>query len=297
MADKKDDFDLGPLTEDDETLKDFNLGDDDLFTFDEPSSDAVSMKIPDDALSDITHEEKSADPGDHKKRSSEDFAPDMDALLLTAQSPMIIEGMKYLTLKDFSSKRHHIFLEAIKGVDLYIKIIERSPSNYRKLSKILSTDIDCMEVEKIAFNLYKNKFSEPPSSDDKKLKAYEMFRERLKNAYNKTLISSSMVGMKKYFLLSGGLDQDKMNQLVKANNPEFKSEIAKLNHNINLAMEILKQTDCEIAKGMKGKDINIFIIKGSQLLYYFYNITGNRETAKYYQRLNENYKKYFIIRE
>ncbi|HOW82491.1 MAG TPA: hypothetical protein PK573_08025 [Spirochaetota bacterium] len=296
MPKKKDDFDFGPIIDDDDTLKDFTLGDDDLFSLDEPA-DLESKKIPEDSLSDFTIDEKYAEPEGQKKRTSGDFAPDMDALLLTAQSPMIIEGMKYMSLRDFSSKRHHIFLEAVKGVDLYIKIIERSPSNYRKLSTILQTDIDCMEVEKIAFNLYKNKFSEAPVSDDKKLTAYEMFREKLKNAYDKSLISSSMVGIKKYFLLSGGLDQEKIAQLARENNPEFKSEIAKLNHNIKLAMEILKQTDCEIAKGMKGKDINIFIIKASQMLYYYYLVTGDRDTAKYYQRINGNYKKYFIIRD
>jgi hypothetical protein len=154
-----------------------------------------------------------------------------------------------------------------------------------------------MEVEKISFNLYKNKYSERADSVDKKLRGFEMLREKLKNAYNKTLISSSMVGIKKYFLLTGGVDQEKITLLLRENNPEFKSDIARLHHNIKLAMEILKQPDCEIAKGMKGKDINIFIIKGSQMLYYYYSLMKNPDTAEYYRRINANYKKYFVIRD
>ncbi|HOO72077.1 MAG TPA: hypothetical protein PK926_09975 [Spirochaetota bacterium] len=296
MPGKNDDFDFGPLMDDDETLKDFTVDDDDLFSFDAPEN-VDSQVIPDDTLNDYRDDDQPEEKEVLKKRSSEDFSPDMDALLLTAQSPMIVEGMKYLTLKDFSSKRHHIFLEAVKGVDLYLKIIERNPGNYRKLLKTLSSDIDCMEVEKITSNLYKNKYGEPSDSVDKKLRAFEMLREKLKNAYDKTLISSSMVGIKKYFLLSGSLDQEKVSHLVKDNNAEFKSEVAKLDHNIRLAMEILKQTDCEIAKGMKGKDINIFIIKGSQMLYYFYMLTGKKDAAEYFRRINANYKKYFVIRD
>ena len=296
MPGNNDDFDFGPIMEDDETLKDFTVDDDDLFSFDAPEN-VDSQVIPDDTLNDYRDDDIVEEKEVHKKRSSEDFSPDMDALLLTAQSPMIVEGMKYLTLKDFSSKRHHIFLEAVKGVDLYLKIIERNPGNYRKLLRTLSSDIDCMEVEKITSNLYKNKYGEPSDSVDKKLRAFEMLREKLKNAYDKTLISSSMVGIKKYFLLSGSLDQEKVSHLIKENNAEFKSEVAKLDHNIRLAMEILKQPDCEIAKGMKGKDINIFIIKGSQMLYYFYMLTGKKDAAEYFRRINANYKKYFVIRD
>ena len=281
------DFDFGPL---DDNLPDFDLDDSELFSFDEPDT-IESHEIPEDTLHD------QAEPSsDIKRRTSQDFEPDMDALLLTAQSPMIIEGMKYLTLKDYSSKRHRIFLEAVKGVDLYIKIIERNPKNYLKLTKILNTDIDCKEVEKIAFNLYKNKYSTAPETADQKLKSFDIFRDKLKNAYDKSLISSSMVGIKKYFLLSGSLDQEKIDKLLKSNNPEFKSEVAKLNHNVKLAMGILQQADNEIAKGMKGKDINIFIIKASQLLYYFYNSMNNLDTATYYKRIYYNYKKYFVVR-
>src|SRR5271157_5247685 len=51
-----------------------------------------------------------------KKRTSEDFEPDMDALVIGAQSPFIAEGLKYLTVRDFSSTTYDIYAEAIKGV-------------------------------------------------------------------------------------------------------------------------------------------------------------------------------------
>jgi len=90
-----------------------------------------------------------------KRRSSKDFNPDMDMLLLTAQSPMIIEGMKSYTKGDFSSSTLSVYTEALKGVSLYIKILDRNPKNYYKLKALIDSDTDCKEVEDIAFNLYK----------------------------------------------------------------------------------------------------------------------------------------------
>jgi hypothetical protein len=101
MPGKNDDFDFGPIMDDDETLRDFNFEDDEQFTFDIPDEES-SGSIPDDSLDSAPPLAGGGamDPDSGKKRTSDDFEPDMDALLLTAQSPMIIEGMKYLTLRD-----------------------------------------------------------------------------------------------------------------------------------------------------------------------------------------------------
>src|SRR6056297_822062 len=120
----------------------------DEFTFDETNEpkdvpEAIPEAIPDDKIED-----------GGKKRSFKDFQPDMDALLITAQSPMIIEGMKKYTDKDFSAPTLAVYQESLKGVQLYITIIDRNPQNYHKLKAVINSDIDCQEVEKTAFNLY-----------------------------------------------------------------------------------------------------------------------------------------------
>jgi len=300
------DIDFDSLFIDDDNIKD-DIIDDDLFSQHEPGSGThVEKHAVDEKEAEIIFEQPvdieenlSNDPEIHeeiKKRTSRDFEPDMDAILITAQSPMIIEGMKYMTLKDFSSRRHQVYAEAIKGIDLFIKIIERNPNNYHKLAAIINTDIDCKEVEKTAFNLYKIKCSELPENDLQKLHSFQIFREKLKTAYKKTLISSTMVHLKKYYLMSGGLDQEKLNRLVKDNDPGIKDEINKIGQHVQIAVELLKGNDFEIAKGMKGKDANIFIIKSSQLLYYYYTITHNKDASDYYRRLYNTYKKYFIVK-
>src|SRR3990172_3324843 len=111
-----------------------------------------------------------------KKRTSEDFEPDMDALLITAQSPLIIEGLKYLTRNDFSGDTLRIYAEAVKGVEIFIKILERNPNNYYKLSAVIKTDVDCKEIENVALKLYKMKHRYNPQTDNQILQAYEMLR-------------------------------------------------------------------------------------------------------------------------
>ncbi len=236
-------------------------------------------------------------PEHSKARSSKDFEMDMDALLITAQSSMIIEGIKYLTKKDFSAKALPIFTEAINGIDLYIKILERNPDNYYKLAEILHTDIDCKEVEKTAFNLYRIQYSDLPVTEDQKLRAYEVLKDRLKVGHKKSYISQSIVDLKKYYLMSGEPDQDKMKEAISTSDQEFKVIISRLRTNINTAIELLQEGDAEIAKGIKGKDVNIFVVKGSKLLYYYYYMAGNAEARDYYKRLHNNSKKYFIIQD
>ena len=231
-----------------------------------------------------------------QKRSSADFSPDMDALLLTAQSSMIIEAMKLVSLHDFKSKNISVFSEAIKGIDLYMKILERNPENFKKLSIILSSDQDCMDVQKIAFNHFRNVMGELPESDSQKLKAFELINEKLKNAYNKSLISSSIVNIKKYYLLSGNLDTVKIENELKIN-PEFlKNQVNCFVRHINIGRQMIKSGNSEIVKGMKGKELNVFIVKAAQMLIYYFGRTGEAEHQMFYAKLHDNFKKYFIIR-
>jgi len=267
--------------------------DNELFTFDD---DFVSSDDP--VIADETPDtQKHIEPIEKKRRSSLDFEPDMDALLLTAQSSMIIEGTKYMGQKLYSQKALPVYTESIKGIDLYIKILERNPHNYHKLSKMIMQDIDCREVERLAFNIYKAKYNDAPETDDQKLRAYELFRDRLKIAYFKSLISQTMAGIKKYFLLSGGVDTEKIDGLIKNEDITLKSDVAKISQHTNLALEMIKHGNAEISSGMKGREMNIFIIRSSELLQYYYTQTGRTQTADYYKRLYTTYSKYFVIRD
>jgi len=230
------------------------------------------------------------------KRSSADFSPDMEALLITAQSSMIIEAMKFISLNDFKAKNSGIFSEAINGIDLYIKILERNPDNFRKLMSNLSNDKECMDVQRISFNLFKNVTGEIPSTDTQKLRAFELVKDKLKNAYNKSLILTSIGNIKKYFLLSGSLDTVKIKKEIETNAAQLKNQLSIFARHINIGRMLIQSKNAEIAKGMKGKEINVYIVKATELLAYYFSVTGDKERETYYSRLNDNFKKYFIVR-
>jgi|GEM_PF-257572 len=272
---------------------------DDLFSFEEPEETATPPASMDCNESPAPEPSRGAkEPSaDISRRSSRDFEPDMDAVLITAQSSMIIEGMKSMTTGQYTSRDLPTYTEAIKGIELYITILSRNPNSYHKLSRIISEDIDCREVERLAFQLYKNKHGEDPGTDAHKMMAYELFRDRLKNAYYKSLISATMVGMKKYFLLSGGLDEEKLHELTLRQDNALKTDIAKISQQINIALKLLKQGNAEINRGMKGRDMNMFIIRASQILQHYYMVLGKKDNALHFQRIHENYKNYFIIRD
>jgi hypothetical protein len=275
---------------------------DDLFTFDEILSPEPPPKAPANhaAKEPPRREEPAAQrppQQQQKKRSSEDFQPDMDALIITAQSPLIIEGMKCLTMKDYTANTVQIYSEALKGVEVFIKILERNPNNYFKLSAVINSDTDCKEIETVVFRLYKTKFNENPSTDSQILTAFEMLRNRLKIGYNKALVSASMLSIKKYYHLSGTLDREKISQLVLNNSKELKSDVIKFIQQLNVGVQLMKIGNYEITKGLRGRDLNTFVIRASQLLAYYYLAVGDGNAEEYYRRMHDNYKKYFVIRE
>ncbi len=187
-----------------------------------------------------------------RKRSSKDFNPDMDALLLTAQSSMIIEGMKNYTQSNFSSATLPVYMEALKGVALYTKILDRNPNNYNKLKELIDSDIDCREVESTAFNMYKMMHSVEPDSYQEKLAAFEKFELLFREAVNKASVSNSMRLLKKYLLMSGSLDEVRVRNLFKANNAEFALDIQNFIQHIKMAHEMVKTGKCEYLEGPQG---------------------------------------------
>ncbi|MDY6969072.1 MAG: hypothetical protein SVR08_10530 [Spirochaetota bacterium] len=232
-----------------------------------------------------------------RRRNLSDFEPDMDALLLTAQSSMIIEGMKYYSQGDFSSKTHLIYCEARKGIELYIKILERNPSNYRRLKELINNDIDCLEVEKIAFDLYKRIYGASPETDRERLEAFEKFKVLFQNSENKALISSSMKRLKKYLLLSGEVDTKKIDSCIKKMDIDFKKDLSDMHQHTKLAIELLEKGKGNISSSLKGREMNLYIIKATELLIYYHKKVGNIDHENYYNRIHDLYKKYFVIRE
>lgn len=260
--------------------------------------------IPDHVKPDAIKKEKEPDPVPRKekkeqtgKRSSKDFNPNMEALLITAQSSMIVQAMKHYTQGDFSSSTLPIYLEALSGVSLYIKILDRNPSNYAKLKTFIDVDVECKEVENIAFNLYRKIHNITPENDQEKLAAFEKFELLFKEAVNKALVSNSMKSLKKYLLMSGIVDEAKIKEAISSGSKEFIADINNFIQYVQLAIDMTKKGKCEIAKGLKGRDINIYIIKTSYLLYYYYTSIGNNELSEYYRRMYNNCSKYFVIRD
>ncbi|MFH0974832.1 MAG: hypothetical protein V1874_03510 [Spirochaetota bacterium] len=255
----------------------------------------ASEKKPQNKIS--SFEDFTASEPAKKKRTISDFEPDMDALLMTAQSSMIIEGMEHYSNKDFSSEALQVYIEAFKGVDLYIKILNRNPNNYRKLKKLIDSDTDCQQVEKFAFELYKEQCGSTPNTDKEKLEAFELFKQIFKQSINKSSISKSMKLLRKYFLLSGGLDTEKIQELINSGSLELKREINYFHQHLHVALDMLKKGDSEIVRGLKGRDLNVFITKSSELLGHYYKTQDNIKISDYYFRIYTIYKKYFIIKQ
>lgn len=244
----------------------------------------------------IIDDTPSEEPAPEKKRSSKDFELDMDAILLTAQSAMIIEGIKHYADKDFSPNTLPIYKEALNGIDLYIKLIDRNPGNYFKLKKIIDTDFDCQKVENTVFNLYKKIFRQLPESNQEKVVAFEKFRLLFANAVEKATISVSTKILKKYYLLSGGLDEKNIIPLIRNNNVTLKSDVNSLHQNIKIAIDMVNKGNFEIVKGLRGKDLNAYVINASNFLSFYFSQIRNEQVATYYARIHENFKRYFITK-
>jgi hypothetical protein len=293
---------------DDKNLDNINLDsfsdDDSGFEnlFDEPATDkkpaakAKTEKEHKPNEKETAFEETRIEKPKAAKRTISDFEPDMDALLMTAQSPMIIEGIELYNNKNFASESLPIYMEAIKGVDLYIKILNRNPNNYRKLKTLIDADTDCQQVEKIAFELYKNQYDTTPDTDKEKLEAFDLFKKIFKQSADKASISKSMKLLRKYFLLSGGLDTEKIQEQINDQSIEIKKDINYFHQHLNVALNMVKKDDSEITRGLRGRDLNVFITKASEFLGYYYKMLENAKVSDYYFRIHNIYKKYFIMK-
>ncbi len=285
---KNDDFDIGS----------FSVEDDDLEKlFDDETTAKSGLHKEFDTNLSNDGGVKTASPSQAKKRTAQDFEPDMDALFLTAQSAMIIDGMKYFTNKDFSPDTLSTYIEALKGVEFYIKILNRNPANYKKLKSLIDADTDCQQVEKIAFNLYKNSYDDIAETDREKINAFEVLYKLLKDAVNKATITKSMQTVKKYHLMSGEIDRERVQQLLRSGDAAFKNEIKNLNEHIKIALDLQKRGKTEIAAGMKGRDINFYIVSTSALLSLVYRLHGNAKVSEYYDRINNIHSRYFMVQE
>ncbi|MBN2040750.1 MAG: hypothetical protein JW864_11955 [Spirochaetes bacterium] len=284
---KHEDFEFDSFMDDDS-------GFENLFDDTEPVKPVKPQSEPPDEI--LFEEPKLVTPP-KKKRTISDFEPDMDALLMTAQSSMIIEGVENYEDKKFSPETYQIYIEALKGVDLYIKILNRNPNNYRKLKTLIDADTDCQQVEKKAFDLYRQQYDRIPETDKERLEAFEAFKLIFRHSANKASISMSMKALRKYYLISGGIDFEKIQNYINEDNINLKKDINNFHQHLKLALNMLKRGDSEITKGLKGRDLNVFITKVSELIGYYYKEHDNTKVSDYFYRIHNIYKKYFIIKD
>lgn len=229
-----------------------------------------------------------------QKRTSKDFNLDMDAILITAQSPMIIEAMKYYTKSIFSAKTLKLYKEALNGVEIYIKILDRNPQNYKKLKSVVLSDPDCIEVEKIAFELFEKAYEHKPQINTEKLKAFELFSGMLKTAVDKASIYTVNDLLKSFFHLSGDINIDYTKNEFINNNSSFRNYINLLNVKMKLSQRFLKQVNLHLLDRKERTFFNKFIAKASLVIYHYFMFINDSQNANFYQRLHENYIKYYM---
>lgn len=231
-----------------------------------------------------------------KKRSATDFEPNMDALFITAQSSMIIDGFEYLNNKKFIPESLAVYIEALKGVNFYIKMLDRNPNNYKKLKNLISADPDCLQVEKITFEEFKKERGSMPDSDKEKVEAFELTQRLFKEAINKVNINRSIRILKKYFLISGEVDIEKVSKLNSELSVEFKNDINTINQNLKAALLLTKKGNYELTEGLRGKDLNNFIVKATAIIGYYCQIQNKPTLADHFYRIHNLHKKYFLMK-
>jgi hypothetical protein len=85
--------------------------------------------------------------------------------------------------------------------------------------------------------------------------------------------------------------------LINENNIQFHNEIGHLVTIADIALKLIKTGNTELTQGMKGRDMNSYIVKTCELLSFYHYQTGHKKNGDYYKRLYENYSNYFIVRE
>lgn len=230
-----------------------------------------------------------------RKRSLSDFEPDMDALLITAQSVMIKEGINLFMSKNYSASTLDTYTEAIKGIELYIKLLSRNPDNVNKIAEIKKRDADCNEVVSIAYNLYKKLYKKNPESIVQKIRAFKIVRLLFEDALNKSSINYSRSQLRFFYFLSGDLDEHKVKLCVENNDPGLQDLIKKLDSQIRVAIKMAKKNNYDGESGITSRDVNTYIIRASGLLKCYYTLTNNFHSSRYHARIYDIYTKFCIV--
>lgn len=232
------------------------------------------------------------------KRSSKDFNPDMDALLISAQSPMITEALELFLNKDFSSNTIEIYKEALRGISLFIKIIDRNPINYKKLQPSISLDPDCLKVENTAFDLFKKRNNRLPNDNNEKITAYTMLQSLIKNALSRAMLYHDIDTLRQFLSLHGTVKPETISHALAANRPDLLKKAKSIEDSIMIATNIMQKKSYLQQDDSRDKvRISSFLIAGTSFLYHLYSIDGNLDAAKKYLRMHETHKRYLIVRE
>jgi hypothetical protein len=231
------------------------------------------------------------------RRSSKDFNPDMDILVLTAQSPMITDAIKLFFNSDYSKKSVEIYQEALRGINIYIKILDRNPQNYMKLQSFISTDSDCQEVEKTAFILFEKKYQHIPTDNKEKIISFELLLHLIKNAHARSILFQDIEKIRPFLTLHGTVNKDAINSAFKSSYKSLEAIVESFHNSVIVAKNIVERnqyTSSDIRK--ERVRISGFLLSSSFFLYHFYSLKGELDLAKKYLLMHETHKKYFISR-
>jgi hypothetical protein len=232
-----------------------------------------------------------------KKRTSKDFNPDMDAIVLTAQSPMITESILHLSRGDYSQKALGIYKEGQIGIAVYIKILDRNPENYKKLQEVILSDHDCQEVENRAFSLFSKKNGHPPIDNREKIVAFEMLNMIIKNALSKAMLQLDMDSLRPFLTLHGTINANTIKQTFDRSYAKIEKIAVSLPSSLSIAKKILETGSFTAVNASKEKvKFSSFIMTATLFLYHFYSLKGNLDAAKTYLRMHETHKKYWVSR-
>lgn len=231
----------------------------------------------------------------NQDRTVSDLEPNMDALLITAQSVLIKDGIKLFMSKNYSSQSLEIYREAFYGIELYIKLLTRNAENAKKISNLAKRDADCKYVVSFSFNLYKKLYKKYPEKIDQQIKAFKIIHSLFEDAINKASINFGNSQLRFFYHLSEELDDKKVKQYYESNDPGFLDLIKKLTAQIRVALKMAKNIKLKKETDISLRDINTYIIRASGLLKYYYTLTNEFHSSRYHARIHDIYTEFQIV--
>jgi hypothetical protein len=227
-----------------------------------------------------------------KRRSSKDFNPDMDTLVISAHATFVIEALSLFSKGDFSEKSIAIYSEAQSCMGVLIKILERSPSNNYKLQILFNADAECMEIEKTAFGLFQKKNKVLPKDNGEKILAFQMMQGLFRNGLIRARIAQDIELLRQFCFSRGIINPDLVIRTLNNENNQCAIIVKSLQQTLPQTIHIVNKGIYITSDTTKEKKTYIsFIINSSLFLFHFFNETGAIEECTKYLRIHDTYQK------